>query len=530
MVLNQVRAVFFDLDNTLIDTAGASRKGMLEVTSRLPRPSSRLGQRAHSVSRAFLSPWCLPTPDLSSAISADTTPGPGHPGGTGFSSFEATPPPPAPCRKERERRTSGQGVMAGAGAFTSRPAAWVTCPGSDQLGDCAPASPRLISGRVVPTLRGLRWIFEETQEVTQLSVARLDLIDSRKFSPQEFTSSLPAPNQDRVRGGSSFSWCQQGFALQEATCGPPQTLPPTPTGDCIGGGSSFSWCQPGIALPLPEALGTPGNEVCTPAAKALATASTANSLLGSRRGGACFFPCWHLGFRICTANAGGEIHSGNEVCAPATAAKAEELVAGAATAPAADSLRDRIGVEAVLYLVSPGTLHWEEAIQETKGGAANRKLAEECYFLWKSTRLQHMILPEDVKAMLTELRKEVRLLLLTNGDRQTQREKIEACACQSYFDAIVVGGEQKEEKPSPSIFYYCCNLLGVQPDDCVMVGDTLETDIQGGLNAGLKATVWINKNGIMPLKSSPMPHYIVSSVLELPAVLQSIDCTVSTSA
>uniref|UniRef100_A0A673TJI6 N-acetylneuraminic acid phosphatase n=1 Tax=Suricata suricatta TaxID=37032 RepID=A0A673TJI6_SURSU len=176
------------------------------------------------------------------------------------------------------------------------------------------------------------------------------------------------------------------------------------------------------------------------------------------------------------------------------------------------------------------TLHWEEAIQETKGGAANRKLAEECYFLWKSTRLQHMILPEDVKAMLTELRKEVRLLLLTNGDRQTQREKIEACACQSYFDAIVVGGEQKEEKPSPSIFYYCCNLLGVQPDDCVMVGDTLETDIQGGLNAGLKATVWINKNGIMPLKSSPMPHYIVSSVLELPAVLQSIDCTVSTSA
>ncbi|XP_030166111.1 N-acylneuraminate-9-phosphatase isoform X2 [Lynx canadensis] len=176
------------------------------------------------------------------------------------------------------------------------------------------------------------------------------------------------------------------------------------------------------------------------------------------------------------------------------------------------------------------TLHWEEAIQETKGGAANRILAEECYFLWKSTRLQHMILAEDVKAMLTELRKEVRLLLLTNGDCQTQREKIEACACQSYFDAIVVGGEQKEEKPSPSIFYYCCSLLGVQPGDCVMVGDTLETDIQGGLNAGLKATVWINKNGIMPLKSSPMPHYIISSVLELPAVLQSIDCTVNMSA
>lgn len=33
MGLSRVRAVFFDLDNTLIDTAGASRRGMLEVTS-----------------------------------------------------------------------------------------------------------------------------------------------------------------------------------------------------------------------------------------------------------------------------------------------------------------------------------------------------------------------------------------------------------------------------------------------------------------------------------------------------------------
>jgi len=42
MGLSRVRAVFFDLDNTLIDTAGASRKGMLEVTSCLPFPFGEL--------------------------------------------------------------------------------------------------------------------------------------------------------------------------------------------------------------------------------------------------------------------------------------------------------------------------------------------------------------------------------------------------------------------------------------------------------------------------------------------------------
>ncbi|XP_047903708.2 N-acylneuraminate-9-phosphatase [Anser cygnoides] len=167
--------------------------------------------------------------------------------------------------------------------------------------------------------------------------------------------------------------------------------------------------------------------------------------------------------------------------------------------------------------------HWEEAIQETIGGEANRSLAAECYFLWKTTRLRHLTLAEETRGMLMELRKAVRLLLLTNGDRQTQREKIEACACQPYFDAIVVGGEQKEEKPAPSIFHYCCDLLGVQPAECVMVGDSLDTDIQGGLNAGLKATVWLNKTMATPADSSPVPHYVISSVLDLPAVLRKME-------
>lgn len=63
-----------------------------------------------------------------------------------------------------------------------------------------------------------------------------------------------------------------------------------------------------------------------------------------------------------------------------------------------------------------------------------------------------------------------------------------------------------------------------------MVGDTLEIDTLGGLNAGLKATVWTNKDGIVPLKSSPMPHDMVSSELQLSALLQNTDCKVSMSA
>uniref|UniRef100_A0ABM5FT52 N-acylneuraminate-9-phosphatase-like n=1 Tax=Pogona vitticeps TaxID=103695 RepID=A0ABM5FT52_9SAUR len=169
--------------------------------------------------------------------------------------------------------------------------------------------------------------------------------------------------------------------------------------------------------------------------------------------------------------------------------------------------------------------HWEEAIQEVMGGTSNQDLATECYFLWKTTRLQHLTLTEETQKMLRELRKEFQLLLLTNGVAQIQREKIEACACQPYFDAIVVGGEQKEEKPASSIFHHCCELLGVQPEDCVMVGDSLDADIQGGLNAGLKATVWVNKTAMAPKDTSPVPHYIIPSVLDLPGLFCSLKDT-----
>ncbi|XP_069463892.1 N-acylneuraminate-9-phosphatase [Ambystoma mexicanum] len=166
-------------------------------------------------------------------------------------------------------------------------------------------------------------------------------------------------------------------------------------------------------------------------------------------------------------------------------------------------------------------LHWEEAIEETRHSATCKNMAAECYYLWKSTRLQHLKLTEETRCLLTDLRKIAKLLLLTNGEKHVQWEKIEACACRSYFDAIVVGGEHREEKPSPSIFRYCCDLLGVQPQDCVMVGDNLDTDIQGGLNAGLKATIWVNKAAPVGRKENlvPLPDFTIHSVLDLPNIL-----------
>ncbi|XP_051881010.1 N-acylneuraminate-9-phosphatase [Pristis pectinata] len=160
----------------------------------------------------------------------------------------------------------------------------------------------------------------------------------------------------------------------------------------------------------------------------------------------------------------------------------------------------------------------EMALQETDGLDPDHGLATKCYFLWKTTRLQHIHIPEEVKSMLKSLRQSYKLLLLTNGSSMVQREKINVCDCQQYFDTIVIGGEYQEQKPALSIFQKCFQLLGVKPEACMMIGDNLETDIKGGVNAGLGTTVWIN-NTNLKCEDGAMPDYTVKSVLEVMDIL-----------
>ncbi|MBN3298441.1 NANP phosphatase, partial [Amia calva] len=164
------------------------------------------------------------------------------------------------------------------------------------------------------------------------------------------------------------------------------------------------------------------------------------------------------------------------------------------------------------------TRHWAQAIQEV-GSTCPSGLAAQCYRLWKSTRLRQLHIPPACRQLLRELRRSYKLLLLTNGEAQTQREKVAAARCRALFDAVVLCGEHGEEKPAASVFLHSCGLLGVRPSECVMVGDSLDTDIQGGVNAGLRATVWISAADCPPSGCPVQPHHTIPSVLQLPAVL-----------
>ncbi|XP_061646308.1 N-acylneuraminate-9-phosphatase isoform X3 [Phyllopteryx taeniolatus] len=163
--------------------------------------------------------------------------------------------------------------------------------------------------------------------------------------------------------------------------------------------------------------------------------------------------------------------------------------------------------------------HWEDSIKESVDSCSTSSLAHQCYYLWKNTRLELLNLSPEISSLLKQLRRKYKLLLLTNGNAQTQREKVDAASCEGFFDSIVLAGDYAEQKPFPSIFRLCFDLLQVEPQDCIMVGDSLDTDIQGGWSAHVRATVWINSAGDAVPVGSVTPDFTLSTVLDLEDVL-----------
>ena len=91
---------------------------------------------------------------------------------------------------------------------------------------------------------------------------------------------------------------------------------------------------------------------------------------------------------------------------------------------------------------------------------------------------------------LLEARKLFTLVVITNGPEFSQVPKVEAVKLSEYVDHIIIGGQEPEQKPSPSIFQKALKLAGCEAHEAVHVGDSLAADIVGAHNSGI-TSVWI---------------------------------------
>ncbi len=135
---------------------------------------------------------------------------------------------------------------------------------------------------------------------------------------------------------------------------------------------------------------------------------------------------------------------------------------------------------------------WREALAEQS--ISDDALAAEQVQRFNQARRRYPRYPE-IDALLGALKAQGYLLgIVTNGVPDLQREKLAGCGVAHLFDAAVVSGEVDCGKPDAGIFRHICGVLGVEPPECVMVGDNPGRDVAGAINAGMRS-VWVQRNG-----------------------------------
>lgn len=125
-------------------------------------------------------------------------------------------------------------------------------------------------------------------------------------------------------------------------------------------------------------------------------------------------------------------------------------------------------------------------------------------FVWAFAHLAELF--DGARDLLESLHGDVTMALVTNGLSDVQRTRVERLELERYFDAIVISGELGVAKPDPAFFDHTFGALrGSSRSTALMIGDSIASDMRGGVAAGI-ATCWYNPSGAPPPADVDITH------------------------
>ncbi|MBR6050998.1 MAG: YjjG family noncanonical pyrimidine nucleotidase [Clostridia bacterium] len=128
---------------------------------------------------------------------------------------------------------------------------------------------------------------------------------------------------------------------------------------------------------------------------------------------------------------------------------------------------------------------------------------------------------DGAEALLPALHEKYRVYIATNGYTKTQSARIKASGVDKYVDGVFISQEIGADKPSKEYFDRCfAHIPDFSLDETIIVGDSLTSDVLGGINVGIK-TVWFNHRG-NPKSDEIVPDATITSLDELLPLLERI--------
>jgi putative hydrolase of the HAD superfamily len=110
--------------------------------------------------------------------------------------------------------------------------------------------------------------------------------------------------------------------------------------------------------------------------------------------------------------------------------------------------------------------------------------------------------------VLDYLRTKYRLHIITNGFANVQDKKINNALLSGYFQTITNSELAGVKKPNSIIFDYAVNVAKASKQNSVMIGDCLDADVNGALNAGLDAIFFNDKKVTVPDNIKQINHLL----------------------
>lgn len=125
---------------------------------------------------------------------------------------------------------------------------------------------------------------------------------------------------------------------------------------------------------------------------------------------------------------------------------------------------------------------------------------------------------ENAKETIEYLHDKYELIIATNGAKAAASKKIKKLQIKNYISKIITSEEAGIGKPNKSFFDFVLEKTNNKDKNkIIMIGDSLTTDIKGGINYNID-TCWFNKEN-EENKSNYSPTFTINKLLELKKIL-----------
>ena len=133
-----------------------------------------------------------------------------------------------------------------------------------------------------------------------------------------------------------------------------------------------------------------------------------------------------------------------------------------------------------------------ELFYEKYGIKADGKLTAREYM---RTLSQKAYLLDGAEELCAKLYGKAKMYIVTNGVRSNQESRLALCGLLKFFDGVFISELTGYEKPQKEFFeHVACHIPDFDKSRAIIVGDSLTSDIQGGINYGID-TCWFNPEG-----------------------------------